>query len=676
MNSPSLAFRFPVGLRPSAFGLACLSAVLLLAAPGESLAKTDAAAAKAQVVRLTAVLKSNAPEKEKADACRELARVGTKEAVPALAALLGDEKLSHMARYGLETIPHSSVDAAFRAALDKLQGRPLVGVIGSIGVRRDAGAVKALAKKLHDPDTEVAQAAARALGSIGNSAAAAELHKAFPDIAATNQLAVCEGLLRCAESLAGKGSTKKAVAIYDQLRAQPLPPQVRLAAWRGAILNRGNKALPLLVVALDSDDFALSVAGIRISRELPGTEVTLELAKRLPKFRQEDQQVLLAQTLGRRGDAAALPALFAAASKGQSAVRLAAIRALPDIGHPAAVPVFLELMGDADLEIAAAAKEALGSLPGREANAAVMNLLARGTISRRIAGMDLVVRRRMTFALPQIFTAAEDLEPKLRVAALKTLGELAGPEEIPAVLRLFEKAKKPEDIEAAEQALVALSLKAQNPEAVTTKLSAQMAHLRPAQQCALLRVLTAVGGTTALKAVRAAVDSHEPEVHIAAIRALSSWTSAEAGADLLELARVGGGSTDQMLCLRGYLRLAGSAEVPADKRLAMCREASRLVGNVDEKNLLLAALGAIHSLPSLELIQTYLEDAGSKEEAAAATTDVSEKLLEGADADQLAPKLIPALEKVEPATSNATVAKRARTLLEKAHSKAGAHASP
>ena len=110
-------------------------------------------------------------------------------------------------------------------------------------------------------------------------------------------------------------------------------------------------------------------------------------------------------------------------------------------------------------------------------------------------------------------------------------------------------------------------------------------------------MLAAVGGSTALKAVRASVDSHEPDVHIAAIRALSSWNSAEAAPDLLELARVGGGSTDQMLCLRGYLRLAALPEVPADKRLAMCREAARLVGNVDEKNLLLAALGAIHSLP-------------------------------------------------------------------------------
>ena len=71
--------------------------------------------------------------------------VATKEAVPTLAALLGDEKLSHMARYALEAIPDPSVDDALRDALGKLQGRPRLGVIGSLGVRRDAKAVDALA---------------------------------------------------------------------------------------------------------------------------------------------------------------------------------------------------------------------------------------------------------------------------------------------------------------------------------------------------------------------------------------------------------------------------------------------------------------------------------------------------------------------------------------------------
>lgn len=147
--------------------VAVLIAAVLFAFGLPLFGQTVPPATKEQENKLLEVLKSDAPQKDKVDACRQLGVIGTKDAVPVLAALLADEKLSHMARYALEPIPDPAVDDALRAALGKLKGRQLVGVIGSIGVRRDAKAIDALAKLLKDPDADVAQAAARALGKIG-----------------------------------------------------------------------------------------------------------------------------------------------------------------------------------------------------------------------------------------------------------------------------------------------------------------------------------------------------------------------------------------------------------------------------------------------------------------------------------------------------------------------------
>ena len=91
--------------------------------------------------KLIQILQSDASRKAKADACRELSVVGNSKAVPVLVGLLANEELSHMARYALETIPGEGVNKALRAELTKLQGRLLVGVIGSLGVRRDPEAV-------------------------------------------------------------------------------------------------------------------------------------------------------------------------------------------------------------------------------------------------------------------------------------------------------------------------------------------------------------------------------------------------------------------------------------------------------------------------------------------------------------------------------------------------------
>ena len=101
-----------------------------------------------------------------------LAVYGTKDAVPALAPLLLDKELSSWARIALEAIPDPAADEALRTALGKAQGRLLVGVINSIGVRRDAQAVSGLVAKLKDADADVASAAAVALGHIGGDQAA------------------------------------------------------------------------------------------------------------------------------------------------------------------------------------------------------------------------------------------------------------------------------------------------------------------------------------------------------------------------------------------------------------------------------------------------------------------------------------------------------------------------
>ena len=87
-----------------------------------------------------------ATEFQKAKACQRIGELAPKEAVPALSALLDDEHMSVYARYGLEPIQDSSADEALRATLSKLEGNRLIGVINSIGKRRDAKASPALAK--------------------------------------------------------------------------------------------------------------------------------------------------------------------------------------------------------------------------------------------------------------------------------------------------------------------------------------------------------------------------------------------------------------------------------------------------------------------------------------------------------------------------------------------------
>ncbi len=222
--------------------------------------------AREREAKALGTLRSDAPQKDKMDACKELTRVGGAASVPVLAALLADEKLSHMARYALEHIPDPSADAALRNALGKLKGSLLAGVASSIGARRDSKAVEALTKLLKDTNPVVARTAALALGRIGTTAAAKAIGAALTGAPEANVPAFCEGLLRCADAL----PPDEAQAIYDRLRGMKnAPRQIRTAGVRGAILSRGGSGVPILLEALKSDDPGLVQGALRAAMELP-----------------------------------------------------------------------------------------------------------------------------------------------------------------------------------------------------------------------------------------------------------------------------------------------------------------------------------------------------------------------------------------------------------------------
>jgi HEAT repeat protein len=645
--------------------VAALAAAVFFYGAVRSSGQTVPPATKEEENKLLAVLKSDAPQKDKVDACRQLGVIGTKDAVPVLAALLTDEKLSHNARYALEPIPDPSVDDALRDALGKVKERLLVGVIGSIGVRRDAKAIDTLAKLLKDADADVAQAAARALGKIGTAAAAKPIQDALQGVPAGNQVAFCEGLLRAAEALSAKGQRDAAAAIYSQLRGlKDAPHAVRTAVIRGTLLSGGPAMLKDYV---QNPDYAVFAAAVAAAQTMPGGEVTQALCADLEKL-PADRQILVMEILGKRGDPAAASAMLAVAKAGAKAARLAAIRILPQLkGQQAAA--LMAMVDDADGDVAKAAQESLSALGGGDLDAVVLKMLG-GEKKQQLMALDLISRRRIVAALPAIMKLTGEADQQVRTSALRRVGELATTAELPGLLEMLMKAK-PDDLGAVEQAVGAVCLKGEKPEANAAKLIALMPQAQLAQKIALLRVLGAIGGADALKAVREAVKDRQPELRAAAIRILGAWKTADAVPDLLALAENAADPTDKFLGLSGYLGWAAKKETPGGERLAMCKRAATLARTPEEKKLLLAALSGIGSPAALGLIVPHLDDAATRDEAAAAVLATADKLLKGKNAENVAGKLVSPLKKVVQVVTDANLLQRAKEALKDAESKAG-----
>lgn len=587
---------------------------------------------------------------EKAIACKNLAIYGTKTAVPVLAALLPDEKLSSWARIALENIPDPVADEALRDAVGKVQGNLLIGVINSIGQRRSVVAVDALTQKLKDTDTGVATAAAEAMGHIGGKAASAALEQFLPDSPAAVRPSVAYGCVLSAERYLADGNRAESIRLYDFVRKAQVPRQRIQEATRGAILARGAEGIPLLVEQLRSPNMAMFAVGVRTAREMQGPQVAdaivAELATASP-----DRQGLLIITLADRGDGNALPAVLAATKSGPTSVRIVAAGALERIGNVSCVAVLLDTATDADAELAQAAKTTLARLRGKEIDAELLRRLSKSSGKTLAVLIDLAERRKIDGALAAIAQCVENADPAVRSTAVESLGAIGEPQQVADLVKLLAKIQDAKDRTDIEKALVAICSRCG---AVCTPHLLPLAKSTdPALRTTASRTLACCGGPDALSAVTALVDDKDESVQDAAVRTLSTWPNrwpddTAVTQPLLALAKSGKKPQYQVLALRGYLQFVqGAKKLPADQRLAKIVDALPLITRPEEKRLAISVLSAVGTAGSLQPLIAFAGDSAVADEACAAIVDLASKNNQGLSKEQRQKALQTVIEKAK-----------------------------
>jgi HEAT repeat protein len=615
---------------------AILLGLLLLAWPSPAAAPPapDSPAAKQQA--LIRLLESKAPPAEKALACKQLTIYGSKAAVPALAPLLQDPELASWARIALEAIPDPAADAALRSALGKVQGQLLVGVINSIGVRRDGKAVSALVKRLKAPDAEVASAAAVALGRIGGSKAAKALLRAMATAPEPARGAAAEGAILCGEWFVAHGQPAEAVKLYDTVRAANVPQQKQLEAIRGAILARQAEGLPVLLQQLRSPDQAVLGIGLRVARELPGQSVTEALAAEL-KSCGEDRQSFLLLALADRNDASVMPAISAAVIGGSPQLRLTAIRILESQGDAANVAVLLRAAVDTDPAVAKAACNALTRLPGNDVDAELLRRLPayQGKALQVLLGV--ADQRHLDAALPTAMRALRDPDPGIRAAAIQALGTLGDAGNVAELAELLQDPANPARAELKTAILAIISRTG------TRSLPAllPLAHNGDSGvRMVALQLLGSAGGPDALSALQAAVSDQDADVQDEAVRTLSTWPNnwpedSRIAQPLLVLAQSSTKPAHQVLALRGYLQyLQADTQLKDADKLARLEAALPLVKRPEEKRLAIATAGGIRSAGALALLMNYAQEPSVSGDACAAILKLVDPAPPGVSAEQ------------------------------------------
>jgi HEAT repeat protein len=641
------------------FAIALLSA--LSAAAREELFDKPTGSIEQENDRLVAVLKSDAPQFEKNQACKRLGYLGSDRCVPTLAGLLADEKLSHSARIALQSIPGEASEKALRDALDHAKGRQLAGVINSVGIRRDAAAVKKLTRLLERPNDDVACAAATALGNIATSEAADAIAQAVRSAKGVRLAALQDANLRCAERLIAGGKQDQARRLCEPLLAAKLQHHVRVAAALGMLRSeKESSAAKRLQEYLASSDEAKFEAAIQVARDWSNKSITMTLVAALNGANESRLPVLI-DALRIRKDPSVVPQVAAVMQKASPPVKIVALRCIGQIGDRASIPRLVAAATDENKDVADAAIESISQLPGENIDQALIDQLAKSDSAKQRAIIVTLGRRSSTAAAPVLLGTLNSKDEAVRIAALEALSQSVGEKDFAKLLDRIPAAKSEAEKKAAIAAAEAACRRMPNTKLVAALVADRVASWPEptwpeADRPVLIRMLGAIGGPAALDVIAKAAAQGTPQLQDAATKVLGEWITPDAAPYLYQIASTSDHKY-KTRALRGYLRIARQLNLTDRERISMCRQALEIATRPDERELALEILRRCPSAESVELASSLIDDKELKQHAVETAVFIAEKIK---DKDPAAAKS--AAEKALQANPQGEVADRARAL--------------
>lgn len=552
--------------------------------------------------RFINLLKSDATAASKDFACRQLNLMGTQASVPVLAGMLSDARTVEIARYALEGIPGPAASRALREALGKTKDRARIGVINTLGRRRDAASVELLRPLASDAAPATAQAALFALAEIADPTALRILSE-------TRGATAAVASLKAADLLTARGDAAAALPVYRRLYSAGESGAVRAGALRGL-----SQSGPVPAAALTDRDTRVQAAAIdALARTAPR-----QLAAAMSKLG-DAGQVRVLGTLAERADAAALQALTAALKSSSKTVRMAALEGLGLAGNASVVPALAGIAAGEDEAEQAIARASLGRMRGKDVDQAVVNGIAGAGPKVKLELIRAAGDRGTPAAAGTLLKMSRDADSDVRRESLRALRETASTSDISALVALVVNPVQAGDRPEAVRGLSAV-LRRSDPSRIDDVVSAYGPAGDREARAALMQVMGQSGNPKALDVLRAGLKEPDANTKRAAILALTDWPDPAPIPDLLETARAAADPAHQVLALRGALKLIGlpTPARPVRETVKLLVDAMGLARQPEEKRAVLALLPRFPTPEALDLAKAFVEVGDVAAEAKAA----------------------------------------------------------
>lgn len=570
-----------------------------------------------------------------------------------IAKYLPEEPLAHQALRTLIVTAPPDLAKRLTIALPSVDRRTQVAILQALAqLKPDSGASE-IAPFAAKDDSEIRAAALDAIAAIGEP----ESRKLLQESNNSTQgfyggLAVSR-YLAYADRLHSRGESRLAAEICRELitaRDTTGTAHSKSNALRSLVNIEGVKALPGLMKAADSEIEEVRMPALRLASRMKDPQATKALVKKLKTAPAPQVAADVVVVLGESRATEALPAVLEALKSDDTAVRVAAVRALGAIDRATALPVLVQSLQSDNPAVIAAVSEQLARAPQKGLGKRLLAGLDGASSAGKVVLVEVLGNRRLTAQKTSVYELTKSGEATVRSAAYKALETLAEADDLQRLLDMMLAAEKGADKAAARRAFVATARTVADKQQPSALLLEHYGKAQALQKPALLETIAAFSSPATLDTVVAeASTSATPELQDAALRALSDWQTTIAIPALINVLKSDPEEKHQVFALRGIVRLAGQSKEAPREKITLLETALKSAKRPEEIRLAVAALGEIQSMAALKLVAPFLNTEGVKAESAAAAAKIAlpggkrKKGIAGAEAASILTQALPAI---------------------------------
>jgi len=528
---------------------------------------------------------------------------GRDEVISEISHLLVDKDLADPACRVCISIASPLATRALLKNLNKAKKTAKMSIIQALGKLQIIAAFKEIAPYTSSSDSQLRLTALEAIAEIGYEPAYEFLADVSLTAPAPERTEAIFRLLRFAERLHENGKDKLSEEICIKiLNSRSATESAEAAAALSLLAHiEGDKIQPRLLSLMTHKSKELRARVLSLSLQIKGAVNTASWIKKMQDVNDEVKAEICLM-LGRRGDKTAIPGLIEMLKTGVIDVRLAAAEAGARLAGDDLIPELLELLKVENELIPLRIKSIMLSFTTKKLNAPLASSLELLPAASRVVALEILSSRRASAQINSVLGQTNSDEAPVRLAAMRSLRNLAGPSDIQTLMKILINAENRDEIAAVQHALIdaaggqdAHILNEYDKSAVENRIK-------------FLPILAAFGNDAAFRRVQNALHTENQLYRSTAVAAFAGWKDAKPTDDLMAI--VSGDYTDaeKQTALDGYINIAAKYVHNSTNKVEMLNAASEHVLTLAQKKVILKTLKSIKKSEALILTEKFFAD--------------------------------------------------------------------